>query len=77
MCIRDRSLAGLHIPVLHLDEDDQPLTQEAVIARLTGGQLTLFGAPTFTSRKRYAAADAQPADEEGDTDSLAYDEDSE
>lgn len=69
------SLAGLHIPVLHLDEDDQPLTQEAVIARLTGGQLTLFGAPTFTSRKRYAAADAQHEHEDEDTDGLEDDED--
>ena len=26
---------------------------DEVIARLTGGQLDLFGAPSFTSRKRY------------------------
>ena len=70
------SLAGLHVPVLHVDENDQLLTQDAVIARLTGGQLTLFGARTFTSRKRYAAADGPREDEEGDTDGLGYDEDS-
>jgi len=71
------SLAALHIPVLHLDEDDQPLTQEAVIARLTGGQLTLFGAPTFTSRKRYAVADAQHENEAEGTDGPEDDEDGE
>ena len=68
------SLTGLHIPVLHLDENDQLLTQDAVIARLTGGQLTLFGAPTFTSRKRYAATAAPGEEEEDDTDVVGLDE---
>lgn len=47
------SLSGLGIPVLHLDEDGVPRTQDEVIARLTRGQLDLFGGPSFTSRKRY------------------------
>ena len=66
------SLAGLDIPVIHLDENDQPLSQAAVIARLTGGQLGLFGAPSYMSRKRYPADaplagddDDATADEEG------------
>lgn len=47
------SLAALGIPVLHLDEDGRPTSQEEVMRRLTGGQLGLFGDPSFTSRKRY------------------------
>lgn len=47
------SLAALSIPVLHIDENDALVDQEAVILRLTGGQLSLFGELTFTSRKRY------------------------
>jgi uncharacterized protein (DUF488 family) len=39
--------------VRHIDEDDQLRTQTEVIVRLTGGQLELFGGPSFTSRKRY------------------------
>ncbi|MEZ4706307.1 MAG: DUF488 domain-containing protein [Caldilineaceae bacterium] len=61
-CHRSRligaSLAELQIPLLHIDENDAPQSQEAVIQRLTGGQLMLFGEPTFQSRKRY-----QPNDE--------------
>ncbi len=62
------SLTSLDIPVIHLDENDQPLSHAAVIARLTGGQLGLFGAPTFTSRKRYQATDDDDDDEDGDMD---------
>jgi uncharacterized protein (DUF488 family) len=47
------SLAELSIPVSHLDEQGIPRTQDEVIGRLTGGQLDLFGGPSFTSRKRY------------------------
>ena len=39
--------------MLHIDENDALVDQEAVILRLTGGQLSLFGDLTFTSRKRY------------------------
>lgn len=47
------ALADLGIPVLHLDENGELQTQDEVIARKTGGQMSLFGDPSFTSRKRY------------------------
>lgn len=47
------TLQGLSIPVLHIDENDETQDQEAVIMRLTDGQLSLFGEPEFQSRKRY------------------------
>lgn len=47
------TLAERGIPVSHLDENGEPRTQDEVIARLTDGQLDLFGTPSFTSRKRY------------------------
>lgn len=47
------TLTELGIPVLHIDENDRLLDQAAVIARLTAGQLSLFGSHGFTSRKRY------------------------
>lgn len=47
------TLTELGIPVLHIDENDQLLDQAEVIARLTAGQLSLFGSHGFTSRKRY------------------------
>ena len=48
------SLAGLGIPVAHIDEHDHLRSQDEVIQRLTGGQLSLFGDHEFTSRKRYS-----------------------
>ena len=42
-----------NIPVIHIDENDEQLTQEAVVERLTGGQLSMFGEGTFHSRKKY------------------------
>ena len=48
------SLAALGIPVAHIDENDVLCSQEEVIRRLTGGQLSLFGDHEFTSRKRYS-----------------------
>jgi uncharacterized protein (DUF488 family) len=48
------ALAEVGIPLRHIDEDGQLRSQAEVINRLTGGQLDLFGAPAFTSRKRYA-----------------------
>jgi uncharacterized protein (DUF488 family) len=48
------ALSATGIPVCHIDEDGQVLTQKQVIDRLTKGQMDLFGAPSFTSRKRYA-----------------------
>ena len=47
------TLSEMSIPVLHLDEDGIARSQDEVIARLTGGQLDLFGGPSFTSRKSY------------------------
>jgi uncharacterized protein (DUF488 family) len=48
-----QELAGLGIPVVHIDENDALVQQEDVIFELTDGQLSLFGDPEFTSRKRY------------------------
>ena len=48
------TLDELGIAVSHIDEDGSLRSQEEVIARLTRGQLDLFGGPAFTSRKRYA-----------------------
>lgn len=47
------ALAAAGIPVAHIDEDGQLLTQTQVMDRLTGGQLDFFGGPALTSRKRY------------------------
>lgn len=47
------ALVAEGLPVCHIDEDGQLLTQTQVIDRLTHGQMDLFGAPAFTSRKRY------------------------
>ena len=41
------------IPVMHIDDDGKLVSHRAVIARLTQGQMDLFGGPSFTSRKRY------------------------
>ena len=41
------------IPVIHIDENDEQVTQAKVIERLTGGQLSMFGEETFHSRKKY------------------------
>lgn len=57
------SLLALNIPVLHIDENDTLVDQEAVILRLTGGQLSLFGDLTFTSRKRYGEPVSGDAEE--------------
>jgi len=47
------ALAAAGIPIAHIDEAGQLLTQTQVMDRLTGGQFDLFGGPTLTSRKRY------------------------
>jgi uncharacterized protein (DUF488 family) len=57
------SLAARGIEVIHLDEADTPQSQEAILARITGGQLDLFGQPFFTSRKRYVSSEAEDADD--------------
>jgi uncharacterized protein (DUF488 family) len=50
------TLDALGVPVAHIDEHDQVRSQDEVIQRLTGGQLSLFGDHEFTSRKRYSRA---------------------
>ena len=48
------------VPVTHIDENDEPLSQEAALMRVIGGQPSLFG-PAFhqlTSRKRHAPDDS-------------------
>ncbi len=47
------ALVAAGIPVRHIDEGGQLLTQQQVIDRLTQGQMDLFGSASFTSRKRY------------------------
>lgn len=54
------TLTKLAIPLVHIDEADEPQSQETVIARLTAGQLSLFGDHSFQSRKRYQ----QPSDDQ-------------
>lgn len=51
------ALAVAGVPVWHIDDDGQLLTQEQVIDRLTQGQMDLFGHTPFSSRKRYAAGE--------------------
>jgi uncharacterized protein (DUF488 family) len=53
------SLTDLDIPVVHIDEQGAPKSQEDVMYDLTSGQLSLFGDPTFTSRKRYAPKEGE------------------
>jgi uncharacterized protein (DUF488 family) len=47
------TLTTLGIPVAHIDENGEMLTQAQVLERLEGAQLTLFDEPTLASRKRY------------------------
>lgn len=61
-----QALVAAGIPVEHIDEDGALVTQTGVIARLTKGQLDLFGPTSFTSRKRYAprgGAEEEPSHE--------------
>jgi uncharacterized protein (DUF488 family) len=41
------------VPVLHIDENNELVSQANLIYELTDGQLSLFGDPDFTARKRY------------------------
>ena len=41
------------LPVVHIDENCELATQEEVIERITGGQMSLFGEETFHSRKKH------------------------
>lgn len=55
------ALAAAGIPLRHIDEDGQLLTQTQVMDRLTGGQFDFFGGPALTSRKRYGPGRDKPA----------------
>ena len=46
------TLTTQDLPVVHIDENSEQITQEQVIERITGGQMTLFGEETFHSRKK-------------------------
>lgn len=50
-----KTLLAQNIPVVHIDENDQLITQEDVMLRLNKGQPSLFGDDFIqhTSRKRY------------------------
>lgn len=60
------TLGGLGIRVWHIDEQGQLITQEEAIARLTGGQLSLFGDLELASRRRYPVPGERDGEEEGD-----------
>jgi uncharacterized protein (DUF488 family) len=47
------ALVAAGVPVCHIDEDGKLISHAEAIDRLTRGQMDLFGAPSFTSRKRY------------------------
>lgn len=62
MCHRSKligeSLTAVHIPLTHIDENNQPISQEDVILRLTKGQPSLFdNFFQYKSRKRYVDED--------------------
>jgi len=50
-----QTLTAQGLEVLHIDENDDVITQKQVLLRLTDGQPSLFGDEffSFTSRKRY------------------------
>lgn len=58
------TLGKVGIPLVHIDETDKPQSQEQVIARLTAGQLSLFGDHSFQSRKRYAGPKPEQTEDE-------------
>ncbi len=60
-----RTLTQRNLPVIHIDENDNPVTQEEVLLRHTGGQLSLFGDETMpgTSRKRYGRENSRSRDD--------------
>jgi uncharacterized protein (DUF488 family) len=59
------ALAAVGIPIRHIDEGGQLLTQTQVMDRLTGGQLDLFGGPALTSRKRYGTENPEDPEHGG------------
>jgi uncharacterized protein (DUF488 family) len=59
------ALDAVAVPICHIDEDGRLLTQREVIERLTKGQMDLFGASSFHSRKRYASREDEDAGQGG------------
>lgn len=57
-----QALASRGVPVTHIGDDGALVSQEDVVFELTDGQLSLFGDPDFTSRKRYRQEDDADAD---------------
>lgn len=68
------SLLDIGVAVEHIDENDQIKRQDEVLFALTGGQLGLFGEPTFTSRKRYRPGGDSQEDEDRPEDQEALDD---
>ncbi len=68
-----KALVARGLPVAHIDENDELITQDEVLLRLTGGQPSLFGDALLpaTSRKRYAVP-GEDEDEEESTDFTDY-----
>lgn len=46
------TLTDEDLPVVHIDENSEEMTQEQIIDRITGGQMDLFGDDMFHSRKK-------------------------
>ncbi len=61
-----KALARRNISVAHIDENDQLISQDEVLLRLTGGQLSMFGDDMLPgrSRKRYDPAGDEAEGEE-------------
>ena len=70
MCHRSKligkTLVMQGIQVAHIDEHDESISQDDVLMRLTGGQLSLFGSDMMpgTSRKRYGPSGQEQEDED-------------
>ena len=47
------TLTDEDLPVVHIDENSEEMSQEQIIDRITGGQMNLFGEETFYSRKKH------------------------
>ncbi len=60
-----KTLAQRGVPVAHIDENDELISQADVLLRLTGGQPSLFGDELLpgTSRKRYDPTGGEAEDE--------------
>jgi uncharacterized protein (DUF488 family) len=56
-----QALVEQGIPVTHIDENGELVSQADIIYELTDGQLSLFGDPDFTSRKRYGKEEPDDA----------------